>query len=138
MEIRTQEGEHDPTHFLLFCALEILTHNQGHVQDEEDWKGLIHEVVKTTSRGELQQASETVDLWMYNLSICVAEVSTDEMNTTQSIQFDKEKTAYNAAASVFHAVFGEAQPRSFQQWMINLRALCIITPHLQTEGTKSG
>ena len=60
------------------------------------------------------------------------------MNTDQSIQFNYEKIAYNAAASIFNAVFGEAEPQLFHQWIINLRALCIITPYLQTEGMRSG
>ena len=53
VKLRTQEGEQDPTHFLMFYAQDNLTHDQGQVQDTKDWKELIHGVVNTTSRGEL-------------------------------------------------------------------------------------
>ena len=41
VKLRAQEGEEDPTHFLMFYAQVILTHVQDSVHENEDWKGLI-------------------------------------------------------------------------------------------------
>ena len=60
----------------------------------------------------------------------------ERMTTVQSVQFSRE-IAYNAAASIFLAAFGKSEPQLFHQWVINLRALCIITPYLQTEETRT-
>ena len=67
-KIRTQEGEFDPSHFLVFYAQVSSIQDQGNLYEEEDWKRLVHAVVQTTSRGELQQASDDVQRWVHFLS----------------------------------------------------------------------
>ena len=121
----------------MFYARVTLTHDQGRLYENEGWRRLIHAVVRTTSRGELQQSSADVKRWIYNLSNLDTMIPNEKMNTVQSVQFSREKIAYNAAASIFHAVSGKSEPQLFHQWVINLRALCIIAPYLQTEETRT-
>ena len=115
-----------------------MTHNQGSPYDNEDWRRLIHAIVQTTSRGELQRASEHVKRWIRYLSRRTSRIARHMSNTSQSTQFNGGKTAYNAAASIFHAVFGKAEPQLFHQWITILRALRIIRPYLQIHETRAG
>ena len=137
VKLRTQDGWRDPSYLLMFYARVTLTQNQGSSYDNEDWRRLIHAVVKTTSRGELQLASEHVKRWIYYLSRCDTTISRDVMNTVQSVQFNREKIAYNAAASIIHVVFGNAESQLFHQWIISSRALRIINQYLQIEETRA-
>ena len=138
VHISAQEGSRDPSHFLMFYVRATMTQNEGSPYDNEDWRRLIHAIVQTTSRGELQRASEHVKRWIRYLSRRTSRIARHMSNTSQSTQFNGGKTAYNAAASIFHAVFGKAEPQLFHEWETILRALRIIRPYLQIHETRAG
>ena len=115
-----KEGESDTTPLLLTYARATHTMPLEPERKITLWKDLIRAVTQVTSHASLKRVSEALNEW--------EEYQRQRtQDATSSSGSEEPPIAYEAAKLFFTTVFGKAEVQLYQQWMVNLHALQVMT-----------